>query len=129
VIPQASESWTDEQRGGSFLVRGVEVNLMGNGSVSRMVSSPATLSTDKPEGWNVEESKVGSEWGASGEGRGGALGHSTALLGVLRERFGPLPEEVLAGVWATSDTDRLRAWIRLAATAPNLQAFRSQAGV
>lgn len=91
----------------------------------------------KLEGWNVEESTVVNEWIAigekrgetRGEARGRVEGQQTSLLGVLVRKFGPVPEGVVAAVRGTSDADRLQDLLWLAATAPDLAAFRQQAGV
>ncbi|WP_439631682.1 hypothetical protein [Gemmata sp.] len=99
----------------------------------------------KLEGWNVEESTVVNEWIAIGEKRGetrgrvegrveGRLegrteGQQTSLLGVLARKYGTVPEDVVASVRGTTDADRLQDWLWLVATAPDLAAFRQQAGI
>jgi hypothetical protein len=91
----------------------------------------------KLEGWNVEESEVVNEWIAIGEKRGETRGRvegrvegqATSLLDVLSERFGVVPEELEASIRDTGDVGRLRTWIRLATTAPDMQVFRQRAGV
>ena len=103
----------------------------------------------KLEGWNVEESTVLNEWiakaekkaeargeergEARGEARGIAVGETngraTSLLELLTERFGTVPEEVATTIRGTTDIERLRAWLRAAAVATDLPAFRLHAGI
>lgn len=107
----------------------------------------------KLEGWNVEESTVVNEWIAIGEKRGEARGRNegrvegrtegrvegrtegrvegqqTSLLGMLVRKYGTVPEDVVAVVRGTTDADRLQDLLWLVATAPDLAAFRQQAGV
>ena len=46
-----------------------------------------------------------------------------AILGILEDRFAPLPAEVVTALRAITDDDRLQALIRLAARCPDLAAF------
>jgi hypothetical protein len=67
-------------------------------------------------GWDVRESQVVNEWIAEGE--------ATALLRVLRARFGAVPDELASQVRQTADLPQLERWLDLASTAASLDAFR-----
>jgi hypothetical protein len=89
------------------------------------------------KGWNVRESVVVNRWlaegRAEGEARGraegAALGQGLALIAMLEERFGPLPEDLAGAIRACTDAAKLRQWIGAAVRADALDAFRAAAGV
>jgi hypothetical protein len=50
------------------------------------------------------------------------------ILGILEDRFGPVPQDVVTGLKAIFDEDRLERLNKLAARCPDLDAFRQQLG-
>ncbi len=71
-------------------------------------------------GWNVAQSQQVLEWMAEGK----LKGQLSALLRVLRARFGALPADLEAAIRAATDLNVLDGWTDAAATSPTLQAFR-----
>lgn len=61
--------------------------------------------------------------------RGQLLEARTAVRELLEARFGALPAEVVEPVNAAADLDALRLWLRTAATAADLAAFRAAVGL
>ena len=94
------------------------------GGISRLFAGRVgrkDLWNHKLEGWNVEESDVVKEWITEGR--------MESLLDILTAKFATVPADVAAGIRRTTAPDRLRDWLRLAATAPDLPTFRQQAGL
>jgi hypothetical protein len=73
------------------------------------------------EGWNVTTSKLVNEWQAEAK-----MG---MLVRLVSRKFAPVPEEVLARIRATKDTDRLDAWNEAAGLATSLDQFRADTGL
>jgi hypothetical protein len=48
------------------------------------------------------------------------------ILGLLEDRFGPVPAEVIGALSAIKDEERLKQLNKLAARCTNLEAFRQQ---
>ncbi len=59
--------------------------------------------------------------------RGRVIAGRQAVLELLETRFGPVPEEVRERVDAQTNLERLRSWLRLAATCPTLKDLRLSA--
>jgi hypothetical protein len=68
------------------------------------------------EGWNVKQSALLEE--ARDEGRLESC--RDVLLGLLEDRFGPVPEEVVQRIKATTDLAKLKAAARRAPSLPSL---------
>jgi hypothetical protein len=85
------------------------------------------------EGFKMNESPVAREWRAEarrqGEIKGKLEGKAEMLLLVLKGRFAPLPEDLVARVRATADSDQLDRWAEAAVTATTLEDFRRDAGL
>lgn len=71
--------------------------------------------------WNVRESVVLTRF--INEGR------DSAIVTVLEERFGSLPEEVTKAIGACAEFAKLQEWLTAAVRAESLDAFRALAGV
>jgi hypothetical protein len=70
------------------------------------------------EDFNVEESTLAKEWLAKGE--------HTALLRVLRARFGDaVAEDTVTRIKQETDLETLGRWIELAATVPTAGEFQA----
>ena len=48
------------------------------------------------------------------------------ILNILTDRFGPVPDDIVAALHALQDPERLSELVRLAARCPDLDAFRRQ---
>ena len=81
------------------------------------------------KGWNVRESQVVNAWKAEAREEGRTEGRTEAVLVMLEEKFGTVPEDLAAAVRATADLDKLRQWVGVAGRADTLAAFRAAAGV
>jgi hypothetical protein len=84
--------------------------------------------------WNVIESRQVLEWMAmgevKGEARGEIKGEINAVLEVLATRFPPgAPADLVAAIRGSTDRDQVRGWLRTAATADSVEAFRQKAGL
>jgi hypothetical protein len=73
------------------------------------------------EGWNMIQSQTVLEWMAQAEAK--------ALLVVLESRFSAVPEALAARIKSTTDSGQLDQWVRIAATARSLKAFRRATGL
>jgi hypothetical protein len=72
----------------------------------------------------IERSEAVVEW----EARGQLGGEQQSLLTILRARFGEaIPADLEAAV-ATLTADERLHWVKTAATAPSLEAFRTLVG-
>ncbi|VTR92973.1 Uncharacterized protein OS=Lachnospiraceae bacterium A4 GN=C804_02285 PE=4 SV=1 [Gemmata massiliana] len=80
------------------------------------------------KGWNVRESMVVNGWKAEGRAEGRTEGRAEALLAVLEEKFGSVPQDLVDTVRATTDADKLRQWVGAAVRAETLEAFRAAIG-
>lgn len=93
------------------------------------------------KGWNVRESVVVNRWKAEaqaegraegqaqGRAEGRAEGQVVALIAMLEEKFGAVPEDLANAIRACTDTAKLRQWIGAAVHAETLAAFRTAAGI
>jgi hypothetical protein len=72
-------------------------------------------------GFNVLESITVNEWKAEAKVQ--------ALMGILEDKFSPVPPEVRAKIEATTALDVLQRWIVQAAKTDSLDAFRRDAGI
>lgn len=75
--------------------------------------------------WNMRQSEVVMEWREEGR----ADGRATSLLDVLEMRFGAVAPELAAAVHDTTDSAKLRRWIKLAVAATSLDEFRAAGGI
>jgi hypothetical protein len=73
------------------------------------------------EGFNVIESVIVNEWKAQTAVK--------ALMGILEDKFPPVPDEVKAKIEATTALDVLQRWVVLAAKVDSLDSFRRDAGI
>ncbi len=85
--------------------------------------------------WNMRESVIANEWKNEGRVEGRVEGRREGriesrredLLNVLQARFpGELPEDVVRVVATQENADSLSRWLVAAATAANIEQFRSQ---
>ncbi len=77
------------------------------------------------KGWNVRESVVVNNWIAEGR----AEGQASAIITVLEQRFGAVPEEAANAIRACADLAKLQEWLTAAVRAESLDAFRALASV
>ena len=61
--------------------------------------------------------------------QGRILATRAGVLELLEARFGAVPADIADRVNATAELDALRVWLRAAATATDLAAFRATIGV
>lgn len=112
-------------------------NYAGLALVFAEAAGLATVWATALEGWNVIESQVVNGWIALGEERGRtqgkaegkAEGQADALVALLEEQFGAVPDDLAAAVRACTDLVRLRQWLGAAVRAESVAAFRVAAGV
>jgi hypothetical protein len=77
--------------------------------------------------WNMIQSQQVLEWQAEGEVKGQVKGRAESLLEMLEARFGAVPAELASAIRATTDMDRLKAWVVLAVKVTSLDQFRQDA--
>jgi hypothetical protein len=77
-------------------------------------------------GWNMRESSVINEWKAEARVEGLLQGQRKALLSVLQARFSMgVPNDLAAAIQRCNDSEELNRWLKIAAVAPSLDAFRA----
>jgi hypothetical protein len=77
--------------------------------------------------WNMIQSQQVLEWQAEGEVKGQVKGRAESLLEMLEAKFGGMPVELASAIRATTDVNRLKAWVILAVKAASLDQFRQDA--
>jgi hypothetical protein len=77
--------------------------------------------------WNMIQSQQVLEWQAEAQVKGRAEGRAEALLDMLEAKFGGVPKELASAIRATTDVNRLKAWVILAVKAVSLDQFRHDA--
>ncbi len=81
------------------------------------------------EGLTMNESPVVREWRAEARRAGRLEGQVELLLGVLRRRLPPVPEDLVARLGACSASDPLERWLDAAYAAKTIEEFRREAGL
>jgi hypothetical protein len=77
------------------------------------------------EGFNVIESVTVNKWKA----QAAAKAKIEDVIGILEDKFGPVPVDAKAKIEATTSLDILQRWVILAGKATSLDEFRKDAGV
>jgi hypothetical protein len=83
------------------------------------------------EGFKMNESPVAREWRAEARREGEIRGKVEALILALDERFGTLAGDLLTQIRASTDSEQLDRWMRLAVSVSvtTLEQFREKAGL
>jgi hypothetical protein len=85
------------------------------------------------KGWNMRESVVLTRFINEGRTEGRAEGRleerASAIITVLEQRFGAVPEEAANAIRACSDLAKLQEWLTASVHAESLDAFRATTGV
>jgi hypothetical protein len=74
--------------------------------------------------WNMIQSQQVLEWQAEARVEGRVKGITEVLLEMLEAKFGGVPAELATTIQATTDVNRLKAWVIQAGKATTLDQFR-----
>ena len=89
------------------------------------VTDRAELWEKALEGWNVKESPFAEGLVAEGETKA----YASIILTELRQKFAPLPDDVVSAIRSQRSPDRLQQWVSTAFRCSDLADFRQRIGL